>query len=115
MIFTKFCEHDIKMEIVNVKQLKLLNSSENKFSEFATWKWYVIDYSSAYVLVTGNIAVARTIAAAGDNPIQKNYPLTAATQVAFKSWEPFKSCRTEISYTVVDEAGFINIAIVMSN
>ena len=53
------------MEIVN-----LLNSSENKFSEFATGKWYVIDYSSAYLLVTGNIAVARTIAAAGDNPIQ---------------------------------------------
>ena len=65
LIFTKFCEHHIKMEIVN-----LLNSSENKFSEFATGKWYVIDYSSAYILVTGNIAVARTITAAGDNPIQ---------------------------------------------
>ena len=36
LIFTKFCEHHIKMEIVNVKQLKLLNSSENNFSEFAT-------------------------------------------------------------------------------
>ena len=64
----------------------LLNSSENEYSKFATKKWYVIDneskgnyslenpikfltsslesshcdYSDAFVLVTGNIAVEGT-------------------------------------------------------
>ena len=67
----------------------MLKSSENEYSKFATKKWYVIgseskssywykdpikfltksiesilcDYSDAYILVTGNIAVTRTIAA----------------------------------------------------
>ena len=66
------------------KIVNLLSSSENEFSKFATRKWYVIDseskgnyshenpikfltvslesslcyYSDAYILVTGNIAVA---------------------------------------------------------
>ena len=78
--------------------LNLLNGSENENSKFATKKWYVIDsnskgnyskdhpikvltnslesslcdYSDAYILVTGNITVTRTIAAAaaavGGNP-----------------------------------------------
>ena len=65
------------------KIVNLLNSSENEYPKFATKKWYVIDseskgvyshenpikfltsllesslwdYSNAYVLVTGNIAV----------------------------------------------------------
>ena len=30
------------------------------------------DYSDAYILVTGNIAVTKTVAAAGDDPIQRN-------------------------------------------
>ena len=44
------------------------------------------DYSDAYILVTGNIAVTRTIAAAnaGAQP-QRKQEVTAATQVAFKS------------------------------
>ena len=79
--FTKLCEHLTKME--TQKTVNLLNSSENKFSKFPPRKWYVInseskgnyshespikglkksiesslyDYSDAYVLVTGNIAV----------------------------------------------------------
>ena len=43
------------------------------------------DYSDAYILVTGDIAVTRTIAAAGGNPLRRNQPLAAATQVAFKT------------------------------
>ena len=65
------------------KIINLLNNSENEYPKFATKKWYVIDseskgvyshenpikfltsllesslcdYSNAYVLVTGNIAV----------------------------------------------------------
>ena len=65
------------------KIVNLLNSSDNEYSKFATKKWYVIDsesksgysdedpikfltksiesslynYSDAYILVTGNIAV----------------------------------------------------------
>ena len=78
------------------KIVNLLNSSENEYSNFATKKWRVIDseskgvyshenqikfltsllesspcdYSDAYVLVTGNIAVV----GAGDN-----------TKIAFKN------------------------------
>ena len=43
-IFTKFCEHLIKMETPKI--VNLLNSSDNKFSKFATKKWYVIDSES---------------------------------------------------------------------
>ena len=78
------------------KIVNLLNGSDNENSKFATKKWYVIDseskgnyshenpikfltsslesslcdYSDAYILVTGNIAVRRTIVAANNNTIQ---------------------------------------------
>ena len=71
------------------------------------------DYFDAYILVTWNIIVTRTIAAAGDNPLQRKQPLTAATQVAFKNCAPFKDCRTEIGGTFVDYADFINITMPM--
>ena len=71
------------------KIIHLLNRSENEYLKFATKKWYIIDnetkggyshenpikfltssiesslcdYSDAYILVTANIAVTRTIAA----------------------------------------------------
>ena len=89
----------------------MLNSSENEYSKFATKKWYVIDseskgcyshhdpikflrksiesrlwdYFDAYISVTGDITVTRTIAAAGDNLLQRKQPLIAAKQVAFKN------------------------------
>ena len=70
------------------KIVNLLNGSDNENSKFATKKWYVIDseskgnyshknpiifltsslesnlfdYSDAYILVTGNITVTRTVA-----------------------------------------------------
>ena len=104
----------------------MLNISENESSKFAIKKWCIIDsdskgkyshknpikfltqaiesslcdYSDAYVLVTGNIAVA------GGN---------ANTKVAFKNCSPFNKCRTEINGTFVDEADFINIAMPMYN
>ena len=95
-------------EIVN-----LLNSSENQYSKFATKKWYVIDseskgsYSHHYpikfltksvesstvpdanILVTRNIAVTGTIAAAVDNPLRRKQPLIVATQAAFKNCASF--------------------------
>ena len=110
------------------------------FRKLATKKWYVIDsetkcnyshgdpitfltksiesnlcdYSDPYLLVTGKIAVTRTIAAAGAKP-QRKQVLTEAIQVAFKNCAPLKDCRTEISDTFVDYADFINIAIPMYN
>ena len=106
------------------KIINLLNGSDNENSKFATKKWYIIDneskgnyshhnpikfltsslesslcdYSDAYILVTGNITVTRTIV--GD-PVQRKQVLTEATQVVFKSWAPFEHCSTEIDGTLV--------------
>ena len=68
------------------------------------------DYSDAYILVIGNIAVTRSIAG---NPVQRKQLLNAATQVVFKNCAPFKKCSTEIDGTLVDEASFINITMPM--
>ena len=99
-MFTKLCEHLIKMKMQKI--VNLLNGSEDEFSKFVTKKWYVIDsksngsylhhdpikfltksiesslcdYSDAYILITGNTFVTRAIAAAGDDPIQRNQPLS---------------------------------------
>ena len=73
------------------------------------------DYSDACILVTGNFAVTRTIAAAGDDPVKNKQPLVAATQTAFKNCSPLKVCRTETRDTFVDYADFINIAMPMYN
>ena len=66
-------------------------------------------------LVTENIFVTRTIAAAGDNPLWIKQPLTAATQVVFKNCAPSENCRTKIDGAFVDKADFINIAMTMYN
>ena len=73
------------------------------------------DYSDAYIFVSGDIVVTRTIAAADGNLLQRKQPLAAATQVAFKNCAPFKNCRTEIDGTFVDDSNFINIAMPMYN
>ena len=68
------------------------------------------DYSDAYILVTGNIAVKRR------NPADTaEIALGAITQVAFKNCAPFEKCSTEIDGTLVDEASFINITMPMKN
>ena len=123
------------------KIVNLLNSSDNENSKFATKNWYFIDseskgkyshhdtikfltksiesslcdYSDAYILVTGNIAVTKTIAAGGRNPVRRKQPLTAATQVVFKNCTPFEKCFTETNGTIVDEASFFNITMPMYN
>ena len=87
------------------KIVNLLNGSDNENSKFATKKWYVIDseskdnnlhenlikiltssfqsslcdYSEAYILVTGNITVTRTIA--GDS-VQRKQPLQRSYTVS---------------------------------
>ena len=61
------------------------------------------DYSDAYILLTGDIAVKNT----------NNANLAAAAKVAFKNNAPFKNCRTEINDTFADEADCINIAMAM--
>ena len=58
------------------------------------------DYSDAYILVTGNISVTKTIAVPAGSPAgtqpQRKQPLDAATQVIFKNCAPFEECRTEL-------------------
>ena len=74
------------------------------------------DYSDAYILVTGNISVTRTIAAAAAGGYaQRKEPLNAATQVVFKICAPFEDCRTEINNTFADYTNFLNITMPMYN
>ena len=106
------------------KIVNLLSSSDNEYSKFTIKKWYVIDseskgsysqensikfltsslesslcdYSDAYILVTGDIAVA-----GGD----------ANAKFALENCASFIKCRTEINDTFFDEAEHINIAILM--
>ena len=103
----------------------MLNVSENKFSTFATRKWYVIGsetkgtylhenpvkfltaslesilcvYSDAYIRVTESITVE-----GADNNTPK---------VTFKNCVPFRKCSTEINDTLIDGAEHINIVMPM--
>ena len=104
------------------KIINLLNGTDNENSKLATRKWYVIDneskgkyskddpikfltksiesslsdYFDAYILVTGNITVTRTISAnlAANTPIPKKekQSVNAATQAVFKSCTPYNEC-----------------------
>ena len=112
----------------------MLKGSENEYTKFATKKWYVInsdakgkyshhdpiklltksiesslcDYSDAYILVTGDIAVKRR-----NTADTADITLVAITQVAFKNCTPFEKCSTQIDGTLVDETNFINIRMPM--
>ena len=70
----------------------------------------ICDYSNAYILVTGDIAVKRRNAAD-----TAHIALDAIIQAAFKNCVPFEKCLTEIDGTLVDEANFINITMPMYN
>ena len=122
--------------MVTQRTVNLLHGSDNEHTKCATKKWYVndseskgnyshpdrikfltksiesslCDYSDAYILVTGNITVTRTIAS---NPVRRKQSLNAATQVVFKNCAPFKNCSIEIDGT--HEANFINITMPMYN
>ena len=67
--------------------------------ETETIKSSLCDYSDAFILVTGNI----TVYAAND------------TDVAFKNWAPFSTCKTVINDMFVDRAEHIYIAMPMYN
>ena len=77
------------------------------------------DYLDAYILVTGNITVTRTIGTPAGSPAgtqpQRKQSLVEATQVVFKNCAPFEKCSTEIDGTLVDEVNFINITMPMHN
>ena len=63
-----------------------------------------------YILATGNIAVKRR------NAVDTtDIALDAITQIAFRNCAPFEKCATEIDGTLVDEANFINITMLMYN
>ena len=108
------------------KIINLLNDSSSEESKFATKKWYVIDrqatkfkhkqgdtikfeaetiksslldYSDAFILVTGNITVD-----AANN-----------TDVAFKNCAPFSKCKTVINDVFSDKANHIYVAVPMYN
>ena len=101
----------------------MLNGSDNENSKFETkkwcyWHWVKGVYSHenpikfltrslesslcdyAYVLVTGNTAVADS---------------DANTKVAFKNCVPFRKCRTEINETFIDETEHANVTMPMYN
>ena len=116
------------------KIANLLDSASNKPSKFRTRNWVEInddirgayspnkqirfktamlrsslcDYSDAYILVKGNIAVNNTAAdgAAANNTNKK---------VIFKNCAPFTKCIGKISNTQVDDAEYIDTVMLMYN
>ena len=68
------------------------------------------DCSDVHILLTGNITFKRRNVANNTDIV-----LGAITQVAFKNFLPFKSCRTEINDTFVDEVNLVSIAMPMYN
>ena len=66
------------------------------------------DYSDAYILVKGNIAVNNTAGAgAAANNINK--------KVVFKNCSPFIKCISKINNTQIDDAKYIDIVTPMYN
>ena len=114
------------------KIANLLNDATNKSSKFRTKNWVEInddirgayspnkqirfktamlrsslcDYSDAYILVKGNIAVNNTAGAAANNTNKK---------VIFKNCAPFTNCISKINNTQIDNAEYIDIVMPMYN
>ena len=66
------------------------------------------DYSDAYILVEGNIAVNNTAAAGADaNNTNK--------KVIFKNCAPFTNCISKINITDIDNSKYIDIVMPMYN
>ena len=102
-LWNRFDNENSKKWYVIDSESKGVYSHENpiKFLTFlSSLQSSLCDYSDAYALVTGKIAVV----GGGDN-----------TKVAFKNYAPFRKCRTEINETFIDEADFINITMPMYN
>ena len=112
----------------------LLDSASNQSSKFRTRNWIEInddikgayspnkqirfktavlrsslcDYSDAYILVKGNIAVNNT-AAAG------NAANNANKKVIFKNCAPFTNCISKINNTQIDNAKYIDVVMPVYN
>ena len=69
------------------------------------------DYSDAYMLVKGNIAVNNTAGAAGDAAAANN---TNKKEI-FKNCAPFTNCISKINNTQIDNAKYSNIVMPMYN
>ena len=116
------------------KIANLLNDESNKPSKFRTRNWVEIndeargtyspnkqikfktsmlrsslcDYSDAYILVKGNIAVNNTAAAGADaNNTNK--------KVIFKNYAPFTNCISKVNNTQIDNTEYIVIVMPMYN
>ena len=63
------------------------------------------DYSDAYILLSGTIAVAEVAAGRGNNGLQ----------VVFKNFAPFTNCISEINNTQIDNAIDIDVVMPMYN
>ena len=61
------------------------------------------DYSDAYILVSGTIAVSELAASGGNNNMQK----------VFKYFAPFTDCISEINNTQIDTAKYIDVVMPM--
>ena len=71
-------------------------------------KYSLCDYSDAYILVKGTIAVNKTTVADADaNNTNK--------KVIFKNYAPITNCISEINNTQVDNAKDIDIVMAMYN
>ena len=75
--------------LLTVSQLVIISKDEEIKFLSTSIESSLCNSSDAYVLVTGDTAVTRTIAAEDDDPVKNNEPLAAATQVAFKNCAPF--------------------------
>ena len=116
------------------KIANLLNDTSNKSSKLRTRNWVEIsddvrgacspnkqirfktamlrsslcDYSDAYILVKGNIAVNNTAGAgAAANNINK--------KLTFKNCAPFTNCISKINNTQIDYAEYTDIVMLMYN
>ena len=61
------------------------------------------DYSDAYILVSGTIAVSELAASGGNNNMQK----------VFKYFAPFTDCISEINNTQIDTTKYIDVVMPM--
>ena len=109
----------------------MLNSESGKPSKFKTKNWVEVnddirgaysrnkqirfktailksDYSDAYILVKGNIAVNNT---AGSGAAANN----TDKKVIFKNCAPFTNCISKIINTQIDNAEYIDIVMPMYN
>ena len=90
---------NLKQKIGTYENERRLQQGDTIKFEIETIKSSLCDYSDAFILVTGNIAIA-----AGNN-----------TDVAFTNCAPFSTCKTVINDVYFDETNYIYIAMPMYN